>query len=216
MKWHEAQAFCRRNHTDLASVRNKSEDVAIQRSIPGDDPVMIGLSRLSWIWWADDTHSTFQNFADGHPLHLNKSCAASVIDDARHGKWVENHCDAKFPFMCHNSELSLHHLHATARWLCGVIFLLYYIFFYFITRKDAVVWRQGDGAEIHNRPEWPRRHRRHLESGNCHHHTSQVHDGTFWAPLNNWIWANKILNKRFCMLINTHTFATFVTCKQNM
>ena len=100
--WSEAVAHCRRHHTALASVRNDDESRMIQQKVPDDQMVMIGLYSKPWSWWSG--HSTFKNWADGHPSNRGASCAASVINATHLGKWVDYNCSNNFSFMCHNSE----------------------------------------------------------------------------------------------------------------
>ncbi|XP_051257811.1 macrophage mannose receptor 1-like [Dicentrarchus labrax] len=100
--WWDARQYCRNHHTDLASVRNETENMRIQEVVPRDKYVFIGLHRIVWYWWSDKTKPNFENWADGHPVSPTDTCATSVINAIHHGKWVENHCDEKLHFICHN------------------------------------------------------------------------------------------------------------------
>ncbi|KAE8277576.1 E-selectin CD62 antigen-like family member E Endothelial leukocyte adhesion molecule 1 [Larimichthys crocea] len=57
MTWTEAQNYCRTNYTDLASVRNMTENQKIQDLKGTEDKVWIGLFRDSWKW-SDGTSTT--------------------------------------------------------------------------------------------------------------------------------------------------------------
>uniref|UniRef100_A0A8C9Y7P8 C-type lectin domain-containing protein n=1 Tax=Sander lucioperca TaxID=283035 RepID=A0A8C9Y7P8_SANLU len=103
MTWDNARAYCRTYHTDLASVRNKTENAMIQEAV-GENRVWIGLHRYTWRWWSDGTYHSFGYWADGHPVNITESCAATVINATHLGKWVENNCNEKLHFMCQNSE----------------------------------------------------------------------------------------------------------------
>uniref|UniRef100_A0A8D3D582 C-type lectin domain-containing protein n=1 Tax=Scophthalmus maximus TaxID=52904 RepID=A0A8D3D582_SCOMX len=103
--WWDAQAHCRRHHTDLASVRNETENSLIQQVVPSGQRAAIGLHRRTWDRWSDGTSSTFSHWADGHPQAVGANCVASVIEGVHRGTWTENSCGSQFPFMCHNSEL---------------------------------------------------------------------------------------------------------------
>ncbi|CAI5648800.1 unnamed protein product [Oreochromis niloticus] len=50
MTWMEAQSYCRANYTDLASVRNMSENQKAKELVPAGQKVWIGLFRDSWKW----------------------------------------------------------------------------------------------------------------------------------------------------------------------
>ncbi|KAE8277489.1 hypothetical protein D5F01_LYC24568 [Larimichthys crocea] len=58
MTWTEAQNYCRTNYTDLASVRNMTENQKIQDLKGTEDKVWIGLFRDSWKW-LDGSNSSF-------------------------------------------------------------------------------------------------------------------------------------------------------------
>ncbi|KAJ4923855.1 hypothetical protein JOQ06_028110 [Pogonophryne albipinna] len=50
MTWHEAVAFCRSKYTDIASVRNLSENNQISPLLSGN--TWIGLHRKTWPYWS--------------------------------------------------------------------------------------------------------------------------------------------------------------------
>ena len=117
--WNDARAYCNQHHTDLASVRNETENAMIQSKLPNNQLVWIGLNRMTWQWWSDgQKNNLFANWANGHPLRISDTCAASVINATLPGKWMEHNCGTKLHFMCQNSEL----FHFCKQ-LCGVAFL---------------------------------------------------------------------------------------------
>uniref|UniRef100_A0A667XB49 C-type lectin domain-containing protein n=1 Tax=Myripristis murdjan TaxID=586833 RepID=A0A667XB49_9TELE len=61
MTWAEAQSYCRQHYTDLASVRNQTENQKIQDLIPTGGNAWIGLFRDSWKW-SDGSNSPFSNW----------------------------------------------------------------------------------------------------------------------------------------------------------
>ncbi|XP_039677797.1 lithostathine-1-beta-like [Perca fluviatilis] len=109
----DALAYCRRHYTDLASVRNETENTMIQNVVSGNR-VWIGLYRYTWRWWSDGTSRSFSYWADGHPVSLTESCAASVINATHLGKWVENHCNENLHFICQNNRTQLFNVKLTA------------------------------------------------------------------------------------------------------
>ncbi|XP_031159864.1 lectin BRA-3-like [Sander lucioperca] len=112
MTWDNARAYCRTYHTDLASVRNKTENAMIQEAV-GENRVWIGLHRYTWRWWSDGTYHSFGYWADGHPVNITESCAATVINATHLGKWVENNCNEKLHFMCQNNKTQLFNVKLT-------------------------------------------------------------------------------------------------------
>lgn len=139
--WAEAVNYCRQHHTDLASVRNHTENSVIQQVVPADKMAAIGLHRHTWIWWSDNIKPTFKNWADGHPLSGTSNCAASVINSTYLGKWVESPCDEKFHFMCHNSKLfsSLNNIIMSMLHYSKVHLNTKFKSNFFFSRKEAVV-----------------------------------------------------------------------------
>ncbi|XP_051800315.1 lectin-like [Acanthochromis polyacanthus] len=101
LTWEGAQSYCRKFHTDLASIRNEEERKLIQEAVPGKWGASVSLSRRTWYSWSDGTEHEFKNFLTGHPLAKTGDCATSVIGATDAGKWMEDHCDQKLPFMCH-------------------------------------------------------------------------------------------------------------------
>ncbi|XP_071385649.1 macrophage mannose receptor 1-like [Centroberyx affinis] len=79
--WTEAQRYCRQHHTDLASVRNQTENREIQKVVPKRAEVWIGLFRDSWRWWSGGSDSSFRYWMDGQPGNENfrENCAASTV-----------------------------------------------------------------------------------------------------------------------------------------
>lgn len=108
--WSEAQTYCRKHHTDLASVRNDAENQAIQKVAPADTKAAIGLSRNAWIWWSGPANPTLDNWAPGHPVAKMGRCATSVLGQTFGGEWKESPCQDKFPFICNDSESAPKHL----------------------------------------------------------------------------------------------------------
>uniref|UniRef100_A0A3Q1G3H9 C-type lectin domain-containing protein n=1 Tax=Acanthochromis polyacanthus TaxID=80966 RepID=A0A3Q1G3H9_9TELE len=114
LTWEEAQSYCMEFHTDLASVRNEEESTLIQQIVKGIKYVFVGLSRKPWPSWSDGTEHKFKNWLIRHPSSEETGdCATSLIGATDAGKWVEDHCDRKLPFMCHYGELSSNKLTLT-------------------------------------------------------------------------------------------------------
>lgn len=105
MTWPNAQTYCKQQYTNLASVRNATENALIMQLVPYNQMVWIGLYRIPWIWWSDKATSTFRYWASGgHPLFNTGNCASSVINTTLMGMWLENPCTESLNFVCYNSE----------------------------------------------------------------------------------------------------------------
>lgn len=102
MNWSDAQAFCRRIHTDLAWVRNKQENQALQ-DILKNRTVWIGLSRKSWRW-SDGSEATFVPWKT-LPLPYG-DCGALDVRNKTPGI-VQTNCAGKAPFLCSRGKSPL-------------------------------------------------------------------------------------------------------------
>uniref|UniRef100_A0A8C4GGP2 C-type lectin domain-containing protein n=1 Tax=Dicentrarchus labrax TaxID=13489 RepID=A0A8C4GGP2_DICLA len=96
--WTEAQSYCREHYTDLASVRNQTEN----EQITGGRDLWIGLYRDSWKWSDGSAHS-FSNWnTDTNQPNggLLEPCVTSYS-----GKWEEWPCSTRWFFVCYDGEL---------------------------------------------------------------------------------------------------------------
>ncbi|KAI5091455.1 C-type mannose receptor 2 isoform X2 [Silurus meridionalis] len=109
MNWTEAQRYCREHYTDLASVRNETENQKIRSLLYFNDyynyNFWIGLYKNRS--WSDKSRSSFSNWKSEEPDNyaLNESCAAVSFDDD--GKWSDEKCSQGFPFLCYSKMSSL-------------------------------------------------------------------------------------------------------------
>ncbi|XP_030286572.1 macrophage mannose receptor 1-like [Sparus aurata] len=101
MSWTEAQRYCRDRHTDLASVRNTAENQQVKGVVPPGEQAWIGLFRDSWKW-SDGSTSSFRywSVSDGQPNGGNLACVVATIGKA--GKWFNDSCEYKLPFVCYS------------------------------------------------------------------------------------------------------------------
>ncbi|KAL6463180.1 hypothetical protein MHYP_G00275710 [Metynnis hypsauchen] len=99
MSWREAQRFCRERYTDLASVRNDSENSNSNFFISAH--TWIGLFRDSWTW-SDQSNSSFRHWTSDQPDNLNGSenCTAVRMNGADFGQWEDLDCGRQIPFVC--------------------------------------------------------------------------------------------------------------------
>ncbi|CAB1317890.1 unnamed protein product [Coregonus sp. 'balchen'] len=118
MTWRDAQMYCREHHTDLASVRNQTENEEICRLANGHC-VWIGLFRSSWKW-SDQSNSSFRNWHEGQPNNVggNQTCAVTLMNYS--GRWGFRKCDKERPFFCyykHHNDLVSAHSEEIQRWV---------------------------------------------------------------------------------------------------
>ncbi|KAA8577397.1 hypothetical protein FQN60_016764, partial [Etheostoma spectabile] len=70
LTWTGAQNYCRTQYTDLASVRDMTENQKIHGMLGGRGVFWIGLFRDSWKW-SDGSSSSFSFWKTGQPDNKN-------------------------------------------------------------------------------------------------------------------------------------------------
>ncbi|XP_037615498.1 macrophage mannose receptor 1-like [Sebastes umbrosus] len=101
MNWSSAQRYCRENFTDLATVRNDTENQEIKRFVPCGDWAWIGLFRDPNFNWSDGSNYKFSYWdnADNPLGSLTHVCAVAM---QRSGKWRAFDCERRLPFVCYS------------------------------------------------------------------------------------------------------------------
>ncbi|KAL1259222.1 hypothetical protein QQF64_009799 [Cirrhinus molitorella] len=96
--WREAQEYCRTVHTDLANVRNSSENKDIKDIAKND--VWIGLFKDSWSW-SDQSKSSFRfwNSSQLSNSRKDRDCVTVMLNQT--GKWNDVQCNTTQPFICY-------------------------------------------------------------------------------------------------------------------
>uniref|UniRef100_A0A3Q0T7B0 C-type lectin domain-containing protein n=1 Tax=Amphilophus citrinellus TaxID=61819 RepID=A0A3Q0T7B0_AMPCI len=96
--WDDAQSYCRKYHTDLASVRNQFENEKLRKMMV-DSFTWIGLYRNSWKW-SDGSAYSFTSWAPSNPsLPVTASCGTIFG-----GKWFNIDCSQYWYFVCYTGE----------------------------------------------------------------------------------------------------------------
>ncbi|CAK6961062.1 macrophage mannose receptor 1-like [Scomber scombrus] len=95
LTWPNAQAYCRKHHKDLATIRNKEEYDKIKLALK--KPAWIGLYR-EWAW-SDKTQVTFVNWKTGEPNHGTSSENCGAFSPTS-GKWLDKPCEEKGTVFC--------------------------------------------------------------------------------------------------------------------
>ncbi|XP_029918838.1 C-type mannose receptor 2-like [Myripristis murdjan] len=98
MSWQEAQDYCRSEHIDLASVRNRIENKTIFELLQTDS-AWIGLHREPWRYWSDQTANTFTYWDQDEPDNLSKN-QHCVLANMTTGRWRDARCDKTYFFIC--------------------------------------------------------------------------------------------------------------------
>lgn len=100
MTWKKARDSCMHNYTDLASVRNLTENGNISTLLT--EPSWIGLYRKGWAQWSDRTSRNFANFHNNNLARSQTSisqlnCARA---DTSTGLWSNVSCESNSSILC--------------------------------------------------------------------------------------------------------------------
>lgn len=110
----DAQSYCRQHHTDLASVRNQSENDQIQRTSNAQH-IWIGLYRGPWKWSDGSSTSFLREKTSIHETHANNLTSCGVI---KNEMLTVSRCESKLASVCQMGEFFTHtHTH-NAEILC--------------------------------------------------------------------------------------------------
>ncbi|XP_062372587.1 C-type mannose receptor 2-like [Sardina pilchardus] len=99
--WADAQKYCREQHTDLASVRNQTENDQIE-DVSGERDAWIGLFRDAWEW-SDGSSSSFRYWKSGEPNNPDVECTQIMSS----GQWNDEGCHHPGHFICYEDKLVL-------------------------------------------------------------------------------------------------------------
>ncbi|KAK7883906.1 hypothetical protein WMY93_027029 [Mugilogobius chulae] len=96
MTWKDAQSYCRQHHTDLATIRDETENSAVA-ALSSNASVWIGLYREPWRW-SDGSSGTFTNWQNDQPdnYKMNQHC----VKLNQYKKYIDAFCTNLFAFHC--------------------------------------------------------------------------------------------------------------------
>lgn len=100
LSWSDAQVFCRKYHTDLATINDTAENSFVLELISNDS--WFGLFRDSWIWVGKTpVSSSIINWMPGKPDNAqgNENCGYLYNNLA-----VDAQCSDEMPFFCYSSK----------------------------------------------------------------------------------------------------------------
>ncbi|XP_049334957.1 macrophage mannose receptor 1-like [Astyanax mexicanus] len=103
--WYEAQSYCRKNYTDLVSIRDQEQNEAVKiAGMKSSDSFWIGLLRDDWEW-ADGGRSAYRNWDAGQP----RPSTTSHCTQLNNGKWQNVPCsNTPIPaVLCYNTSVNV-------------------------------------------------------------------------------------------------------------
>ncbi|XP_018968861.2 lymphocyte antigen 75-like [Cyprinus carpio] len=74
--WIEAQLYCKKNQSNLVSIRNKMENEQVKKAVNGSDSVWIGLQYNYKVVWSDGGHPDYKQDAVCFTFLPNRTCSA--------------------------------------------------------------------------------------------------------------------------------------------
>ncbi|XP_027143499.1 cell wall protein DAN4-like isoform X3 [Larimichthys crocea] len=98
LSWSDAQLFCRKFYTDLASVRNERENKEIQL-LANNKSVWIGLYRMRE--WSDKSVSNYRYWQQGQPDNAGEKQECVATDLGNGGLWSDEECNRELTFICY-------------------------------------------------------------------------------------------------------------------
>ncbi|KAJ8336538.1 hypothetical protein SKAU_G00377580 [Synaphobranchus kaupii] len=103
--WTEAQSYCRQNHTDLVSVRNRTENEKVREELTNQTVNWwIGLYK-NWKW-SDESKSSYRKWEmTSDEMNDDKNC--TVVSVVSPGKWKKKKCNKEYRFICYEDNLIL-------------------------------------------------------------------------------------------------------------
>lgn len=103
MSWNAAQAYCRSNYRDLATITSEVENQRLLTKVGNLVAVWIGLKRNTydsnpWQWSDGEPLSFFNRNLDPTSFLLNEDCVR--LDGSG---WSSDNCQLSYPFICYKT-----------------------------------------------------------------------------------------------------------------
>ncbi|XP_060761551.1 secretory phospholipase A2 receptor-like [Neoarius graeffei] len=108
--WYEAQRYCRRNYTDLVSIRDEQQNEEVKtEGLNSTTTFWIGLLRDDW-QWSDGGNSAYRNWSTGYPwasYYYGEKTKRRPSDCARMYEWgwYSRPCSYTYPALCYSSNI---------------------------------------------------------------------------------------------------------------
>ncbi|CAB1316962.1 unnamed protein product, partial [Coregonus sp. 'balchen'] len=153
--WSEAQSYCRKNHKDLASVKDLTIQNIIQatfakrlqNNVVPTKEVWIGLYR-EWRW-SDQSGSPFSNWMADEPNGVDAGeqhgelCVEVKFPS---GQWNDHICSTKHPFICYDDKWSWSQRTRRGQKPCGTAETWTWSWCLSTTRASALVRQRAKNA----------------------------------------------------------------------
>lgn len=129
LSWKEAQSYCRKNYSDLFTVKNRDENKQLREIIQQHTCAWIGLFRDSWKWLNQTRRTSLDSplpWAEGQPDNAFGADSCGALHD--YGQIDDQSCSTSNFFLCQTSTVIL-----------NMIFLLLFhcLALYFLKPKNS-------------------------------------------------------------------------------
>nr|XP_055045998.1 C-type mannose receptor 2-like [Misgurnus anguillicaudatus] len=103
--WYDAQAYCRQNHIDLATVQSNENWTRLQEIVQYNKMSSLAWTGLyndinSWRWSYQDENVTYSYWFIGEPNNLDGKQQCVMLSSLL--AWQDRQCMTLFPFICFN------------------------------------------------------------------------------------------------------------------
>ncbi|XP_050963643.1 macrophage mannose receptor 1 isoform X1 [Labeo rohita] len=97
--WKQAQAYCRENHIDLATVQSDEDWANLREAVQVTKKAWIGLFNdiNSWRWSYQNKEITFSSWSSGEPNNYGGYEACGLMQGRT---WNDYNCNSLYPFIC--------------------------------------------------------------------------------------------------------------------
>ncbi|XP_066514489.1 macrophage mannose receptor 1-like [Hoplias malabaricus] len=103
LTWYEAQSHCRRNHTDLVSIRDQTQNESVyNEGKRSSTPFWIGLLQDDW-QWTDGGRSAYRNWASSEPQLPSPQSPDCV--QLKKGSWFSVPCSKLTSALCYSTYI---------------------------------------------------------------------------------------------------------------
>ncbi|KAL1281032.1 hypothetical protein QQF64_015632, partial [Cirrhinus molitorella] len=128
--WTDAQSFCRKYHTDLATIRNSEDQNQIMSIFPSDiRGFWFGVcSRM--LGMVDKWSNFFRHWAVGQPSQSLGLMNVLACQQLILGKWIHESCFLQCPFICHGCKSpfrTYQYMNESMTW-------------YLLPERDSLIW----------------------------------------------------------------------------
>ncbi|KAK0138493.1 C-type mannose receptor 2 [Merluccius polli] len=104
MTWQDAQEYCRKNNSDLATISNMTDNTRALNSTKNNVWIGLNYTQGAWRWSEDSRNASFNNWNKGEPNGDGNKPKDYCVVMRRDGRWNDMKCKHKRHFICNGEE----------------------------------------------------------------------------------------------------------------